>query len=218
MEKDRILYPAIAEFLQSARRERTGKIGEFEKWARGEKYPISQPETADLIEIICRLKRPEKILEIGTCVGFSSLLMYSVCDAKITTIDRYEAMYSVAQEEYKKFGAEDRIELLIGDAVDILPTIDDKYDFIFIDAAKGQYPIFLKECKRLLAKGGILMADNILFNGYVADGRPNRHRNKTIVVRLNEFIESLESDTDLKTVLLPISDGVSLSYYLGEQK
>lgn len=216
MEKDRILYPAITDFLKTARRERDGKIGDFEKWARKENYPISQPETADLIEIICRLKKPKKILEIGTCVGFSSLLMFSVCDAHITTIDRYEAMYSVAQQKFKEFDAEDRIKLLIGNAVDILPTLEDKYDFIFIDAAKGQYPVFLRECKKLLAKEGVLMADNILFNGYVADGKPNRHRNKTIVVRLGEYISQLESDPDLKTVLLPISDGVSLSYHLGE--
>ncbi len=212
MEKDRIVYPYITEYLRKVRRPRDGKLGELEAWARREGYPVSEPETSDLLEIICRLKNPQNILEIGTCVGFSALLMHSCCSGKITTLDRYEAMYSVAEKNFAEFGAEDRIQLIKGDAVDILPTLTDKYDLIFIDAAKGQYPVFLENSLRLLAPNGIIIADNIFFNGYVAEGKPDRHRNKTIVTRLDEFITRLEAEESLKTVLLPISDGVSLSY------
>ncbi len=212
MEKDRIVYPYITEYLRKVRRPRDGKLGELEAWARQEGYPVSEPETSDLLEIICRLKNPRNILEIGTCVGFSALLMHSCCGGRITTLDRYEAMYSVAEKNFADFGAEDRITLIKGDAVDILPTLTDKYDLIFIDAAKGQYPVFLENSLRLLAPNGIIIADNIFFNGYVAEGKPDRHRNKTIVTRLDEFITRLEAEKSLKTVLLPISDGVSLSY------
>lgn len=214
MEKDRIVYPYITEYLRKVRRPRDGKLGELEAWARQEGYPVSEPETSDLLEIICRLKNPQNILEIGTCVGFSALLMHSCCDGKITTLDRYEAMYSVAEKNFADFGAEDRIKLVKGDAVEILPTLTEKYDLIFIDAAKGQYPVFLENSLRLLAPHGVIIADNIFFNGYVAEGKPDRHRNKTIVTRLDEFITRLEAEQSLKTVLLPISDGVSLSYKL----
>ena len=213
MEKDRIVYPYIIDYMRKVRRPRSGKLGQLETWARKEGYPVSEPETSDLLEIICRLKMPKKILEIGTCVGFSALLMHDACGAEITTVDRYEAMYSVAEKNFAEFGVND-INLIKGDAVDVLPTLTDSYDLIFIDAAKGQYPVFLKECLRLLAPDGVIIADNIFFNGYVAEGKPDRHRNKTIVMRLDEFITSLEAEEGLKTVLLPISDGVSLSYKL----
>lgn len=211
MEKDRIVYPALLAYMRTVRRERTGPLGELEKKAREDGYPISEPETADLLDILCRLRQPGTILEIGTCIGFSALLMREACRAKITTIDRYEAMYSVAEKNFEAFGASD-IRLLKGDAADILPSLEGPFDLIFIDAAKGQYPFFLKESLRLLSEHGVLVADNIFFNGYVADGKPDRHRNKTIVTRLDGFIRALEAEESLNTVLLPISDGVSLSY------
>lgn len=213
MDKDRIVYPEILNFIHSIRRERSGSLGEFERECRNRGLPVSTEETSDLLEIICRIKKPSKILELGTCVGFSTILMRSSCDAEITTIERYDIMYREAEENFKKFNIQN-VKMLFGDAVNILPTISDKFDLIFIDAAKGQYPIFLSESLRLLNDNGIIIADNIFFNGYVADGKPDRHRNKTIVVRLNKFLSDLESNENLKTVLLPISDGVSVSYKL----
>ena len=154
MEKDGLVFAHITEYMRKIRREKDSQLGELERRAREEKYPVAEPETADLLEILCMIKQPKNILEIGTCIGFSALLMLSAApNAKITTIERNPVMIPPAKENFKKFNAEESITMLEGDAVDILKTLpDDSYDFIFLDAAKGQYPTFYKECQRLLQK------------------------------------------------------------------
>ncbi|MBQ4629162.1 MAG: O-methyltransferase [Clostridia bacterium] len=212
MEKFGITYDHITEYLHALRRERQGELAEKEKLWRSAGLPIAEPEVGDLIEIMCRLKQPSKILEIGACVCFSALLMsQTVPDAEITTIERNPVMIKDAKENLEYFDKNKKITLLEGDAAKILPDLSGPYDLIFLDAAKGQYPTYFPEIKRLLSSGGIFISDNVLFNGYVAKGAPDRHRNKTIVVRLDEYLKMLEADTDFKTVLLPISDGVTLS-------
>lgn len=212
MEKFGITYDHITEYLHALRRERQGELAEKEKLWRSAGLPIAEPEVGDLIEIMCRLKQPSKILEIGACVCFSALLMsQTVPDAEITTIERNPVMIKDAKENLEYFDKNKKITLLEGDAAKILPELSGPYDLIFLDAAKGQYPTYFPEIKRLLSSGGIFISDNVLFNGYVAKGAPDRHRNKTIVVRLDEYLKMLEADTDFKTVLLPISDGVTLS-------
>ncbi len=212
MEKFGITYDHITEYLHALRRERQGELAEKEKLWRSAGLPIAEPEVGDLIEIMCRLKQPSKILEIGACVCFSALLMsQTVPDAEITTIERNPVMIKDAKENLEYFDKNKKITLLEGDAAKILPELSGPYDLIFLDAAKGQYPTYFPEIKRLLSSGGIFISDNVLFNGYVAKGAPDRHRNKTIVVRLDEYLKMLETDTDFKTVLLPISDGVTLS-------
>lgn len=212
MEKFGITYDHITEYLHALRRERQGELAEKEKEWRAAGLPIAEPEVGDLIEIMCRLKQPSKILEIGACVCFSALLMsQTVPDAEITTIERNPVMIKDAKENLEYFDKNKKITLLEGDAAKILPDLSGPYDLIFLDAAKGQYPTYFPEIKRLLSSGGIFISDNVLFNGYVAKGAPDRHRNKTIVVRLDEYLKMLEADTDFKTVLLPISDGVTLS-------
>lgn len=212
MEKFGITYDHITEYLHALRRERRGELAEKEKEWRAAGLPIAEPEVGDLIEIMCRLKQPSKILEIGACVCFSALLMsQTVPDAEIMTIERNPVMIKDAKENLEHFDKNKKITLLEGDAAKILPELSGPYDLIFLDAAKGQYPTYFPEIKRLLSSGGIFISDNVLFNGYVAKGAPDRHRNKTIVVRLDEYLKMLETDTDFKTVLLPISDGVTLS-------
>ena len=212
MEKFGITYDHITEYLHALRRERQGELAEKEKLWRSAGLPIAEPEVGDLIEIMCRLKQPSKILEIGACVCFSALLMsQTVPDAEIRTIERNPVMIKDAKENLEYFDKNKKITLLEGDAAKILPELSGPYDLIFLDAAKGQYPTYFPEIKRLLSSGGIFISDNVLFNGYVAKGAPDRHRNKTIVVRLDEYLKMLEADTDFKTVLLPISDGVTLS-------
>ncbi len=213
MEKDKIVYPYILEFMRRTRRERNGYLGEIERRAREENFPISQPETADLIDIICRIKKPSRILEIGTCVGFSSLLIKEACgnDSVIHTIERNPAMIAPAKENFSRYDSNGQITMFEGDALEVLKTITEPYDFIFLDAAKGQYPNFLAHIKRLLVPGGVFISDNVFFNGYVAKGEPDVRRNKTIVNRLNEYLSELEKISDMNTVLLPISDGVTLS-------
>lgn len=217
MEKDRIVYPYIGEYMQKLRRRRGGALGELEERARRENYPIASPETSDLLEILCYLKKPERILEIGTCIGFAALLMEasSPGGVKIDTIERNPAMLAPAKKNFARF-SRGGITLHEGNAVDLLPGFEGGYDMIFLDAAKGQYPVFFKECRRLLKKDGIFVSDNVFFNGYAAEGTPDVRRNWTIVRRLNQYLDMLESDEDFKTVILPISDGVTLSYRMGK--
>ena len=211
LDKDGIVFAHITEFMRNIRRQRSGELGLLEHSARKAGYPIVDPETSDLLEILCRIKKPVRILEIGTCIGFSSLLMLNASPlSEIITIERNPAMISPAKENFARFSAE-KIRLLEGDAADILPTFTEKFDFIFLDAAKGQYPLFLKECLRLLEKGGVLVCDNVLFNGRVVTKIPDIRRNKTIINRLSSFLEDLESELSVKTVILPISDGVTVS-------
>ena len=219
MDKDGLVFGHITEYMRLLRRERTGALGDLERRAREEKYPIAEPETADMLEIMCRVRKPKRILEIGTCIGFSALLMHDACpDADIVTVERNPVMIEPAKKNLREFGAEDKIKMLIGDAVELLPTLDGTFDLIFIDAAKGQYPVFLREAERLLADEGVIVADNVLFNGMVATGIPDIRRNKTIVKRLAEFLRELEADISLKTVILPISDGVTVSVRTGTKE
>ena len=131
--------------------------------------------------------------------------------AEIITIERNPVMIENAKNNFSLYDKNKKITLLEGDAANLLPEIYDSFDLIFLDAAKGQYPNYLPDIKRLLSEGGVFISDNVLFNGFVAKGTPDRHRNKTIVMRLDEYLRMLESDKDFKTVLLPISDGVTLS-------
>lgn len=212
MEKFGITFDHITEYLHLIRRERTGVLAEKEKVWRASGLPIAEPEVGDLIEIICALKQPKHILEIGTCVGFSSLLMsQTVPDAEIITIERNPVMIKDAKINFEQFDINKRITMLEGDAAKILKELSGCFDLVFLDAAKGQYPSYFPEIKRLISSSGVFISDNVLFNGYVAKGAPDRHRNKTIVVRLDEYLKMLEADNDFKTVLLPISDGVTLS-------
>lgn len=216
MEKDKIIYPYLLDFMRKTRRERGGFLGDLERKARLEAFPVSEPETADLIDIICRIKKPERILEIGTCIGFSALLMKEACgkNTVIHTLERNPAMIKPARENFEKYDREKQITMFEGSALETLETLTEPYDFVFLDAAKGQYPYFLEHISRLLKDGGVLISDNVFFNGYVAKGEPDVRRNRTIVNRLNEYLEKLESMSDFNTVLLPISDGVTLSYKL----
>lgn len=212
MDKDGLVFAHITAYMRAVRRERDGELGRLEQWARQQKYPIAEPETADLLQILCRIRNPRRIIEIGTCIGFSALLMHQTCpQTEIITIERNPVMLAPAKENIMRFDAQQAITLLEGDAGEILPTIPGKADLIFLDAAKGQYPVFLQQCLRLMDSGSVLVADNVLFNGYVAKGIPDVRRNRTIVTRLDEFLRRLQADETLDTVILPISDGVTVS-------
>ena len=212
MDQDRLLYPYIRNYLASLQRPREGVLGELERQARAENFPISSADVANLLEFLCKLRRPQKILEIGTCIGFSALLMASCClDAEITTIERNPVMVQAARKNFQEFSVP-QISLLEGDAAVFLPHLEGPFDLIYLDGAKGQYPAFFPHCLRLLAPEGLLIADDILFRGYVASGIPDVRRNKTIVTRLDRFLRILRENKSLQTVFLPLGDGVSVSW------
>ena len=194
-----------------------GDVGKLQKSAYEEGLPIIPKDVEKLLEFVISVHKPRKILEIGCCVGFSSSLMAILTGAEVTTIDRYDIMIKAAKENFKKLGTENSVTLIEGDAGEVLKTLNDKYDFIFMDAAKGQYINFLPDCMRLLKVGGILFADDIFQEGRIAKDRldiPRRQR--TIHTRLRAFIHEITHDSRLKTSLLTVGDGVALCHKTGE--
>ena len=160
------------------------------------------------------MKQPKRILEVGTAIGFSALLMseYGPEDCHITTIEKYEKRIPLAKENFAKAGKEDRITLLEGDAVEILKELEGTYDFIFMDAAKGQYLNFFEDTLKLLNEGGILVSDNVLQEGDIIQSRfAVTRRNRTIHSRMREYLYILTHDDRIETSILPVGDGVTVS-------
>lgn len=211
MALDCLIDPATEQYLHALPSLMPVALREFEREVRTAGFPVSSPEAMELLIFLCTAHQPKRILEIGTCVGFSSITMGTVCpEALIDTIERNPAMIPDAKANFARFQAEN-ITLFEGDAAVILPNLTGPYDLIYLDAAKGQYPAYLPDCIRLLADGGIFISDDVLFRGQVSAGKPDCHRNQTIVNRLDEYLHLLKSDPRLTTTVLPISDGMTLS-------
>lgn len=174
--------------------------------------PIIMDETLDVIEKYLESNKPKRMLEIGTAVGYSAICFTEFLDqnGKIDTIERDLERVKEAKENIKKVALENRINIYEGDAVEILPNLNDKYDVVFIDAAKGKYPFFLKEALRLINKNGIIFADNILYKGYVMSNY-NKHKQRTAVRNLREYIKEVSENPSLETKILEVGDGLAIS-------
>ena len=175
--------------------------------------PIIMDDTLEVIAKILTDIKPNKILEIGAAVGYSAMCFseYLQEGGRIDTIEREEERIAEAKENFKKVGVENKIHLYEGDAVEILPTLNDKYDMVFIDAAKGKYPFFLEQAMRLLNDKGVIIADNVLYKGYVMSDY-NKHKQRTAVRNLREYIARVNEDAKLKTEILEVGDGLAVSY------
>ena len=186
----------------------------IEKEAVRDDVPIIRKETGELLRILLQIKKPERILEVGAAIGFSSVFMgeCSSSETEITTIENYPPRIVRAKENIKMAGMEGKIHLLEGDAADILKELDGYYDFIFMDAAKGQYIHFLPDILRLLPSGGILVSDNVLQDGDIFESRYGiRRRNHTIHNRMREYLYVLTHNDELDTVILETGDGMTIS-------
>ena len=174
--------------------------------------PIIMDDTLEVIAKILTEKKPKRILEIGTAVGYSAMCFskYLAEDGLIDTIERDEERIEEAKQNFKKVEVENKINLYEGDAVEILPTLNEKYDVVFIDAAKGKYPFFLKEALRMLNQDGIIFADNILYKGYVMSDY-NKHKQRTAVRNLREYIKETTENPNLETEILEVGDGLAIS-------
>lgn len=203
----------IEEYIRSIIPANEGYLREIEEYAIKNHIPIVEKEVAQLLKVLLRIINPKKILEVGTAIGYSALVMASstTSDCLITTIERREDMAEKAKINIKNSSFRDRIKVLQGDAEDILPTLEEKYDFIFLDAAKGQYLNFFNECTRILNKRGVIMSDNVLFKGMVASDRLVIRRKKTIVKRLRKYLEHINNLEGYESCILPIGDGVALT-------
>ena len=187
------------------------------KEARDSFVPIIRKETAAFLKTLVELKRPLRILEVGTAVGYSALLMaeHMPEGGHITTIEKYEKRIPIARENFKRAGMENRITLIEGDASEVMDSLDETFDFIFMDAAKGQYIHFLPKVMRLLAVGGVLISDNVLQDGDLIESRfAVTRRNRTIHARMREYLYELKHRPDLQTSIIPIGDGVTVSIRL----
>ena len=177
-----------------------------------EHIPIIMDDTLEVLGNILKTNKPKLILEIGTAVGYSAICFtkYLAEDGRIDTIERDEERIKEAKINIKEMKLEEKIRIFEGDAVDILPTLNEKYDMVFIDAAKGKYPFFLKEALRMLNKDGIIFADNILYKGYVMSDY-NKHKQRTAVRNLREYIKEVTENENLDTEILEVGDGLAIS-------
>lgn len=201
-------------FINSFDKGNTPFLDEIEKNALEAEVPIIRKEMQSFIRFLLTLHRPETILEVGTAVGFSALLMseYAPPGCRITTIEKYDKRIPIARENFKKAGKEQQITLIEGDAAEVLSGLKETYDLIFMDAAKGQYIHFLPDILRLLPEGGLLLSDNVLQDGDVIESRfAVTRRNRTIHARMREYLYELTHHPELETVILPVGDGITLS-------
>lgn len=188
------------------------ELEKIKKEALEENIPILMDDTLETIEDLLENRKLSRILEIGTAVGYSAICFSKFLEPEgsIDTIEREEDRVKKAKENIKKAEVKEKINIYSGDAVDILPTLEGKYDMIFIDAAKGKYPFFLGHALRLLSENGIILADNVLYKGYVMSNY-NKHKQRTAVRNLREYLKEVCENPNLETKILEVGDGLAIS-------
>lgn len=209
-----IIDERMVAFINSLDAGNTGILDEIEKEAQESFVPIIRREMQSLLRLLLAMKQPKTILEVGTAVGFSSIFMseYNPVPCRIITIENYEKRIPIARENFRRAGKADTIRLLEGDAQEVMKELAEPFDFIFMDAAKGQYINFLPEVMRLLAPGGTLVSDNVLQDGDILESRfAVTRRNRTIHKRMRDYLYELTHHPQLTTAVLPIGDGVTIS-------
>lgn len=200
-------------YLASLERPEIPVLAEIEQEALNTDVPIIRRDTQNCLKFLMQTLQPQNILEVGTAVGFSALLMagYNPRPCRITTIENYEPRIPIAKKNFVRGGKSDSIILLEGDAMDILPTLTESYDFIFMDAAKGQYPLYLPFLKTCMHSGSVLATDNILQEGELLESHyAVDRRNRTIHRRMREYLQMLTKDDDFVCSILPVGDGLAL--------
>lgn len=218
-DEQNITHSYIIDFVRENLKKSEGILAELEEYAHEHEVPIVQKEVSAFLEVLCNIYKPKKVLEVGCAIGYSATLMALnlPCDSHITTIERDGDMAEIARKNFKRAGLEDKIDVLEADAEVLLEAMDGKYDMIFMDASKAHYIHFLPQCVRMLKKGGLLVSDNILYAGMVANRDLLIRRKITIVKRLSEYIKTICEAPYFKTSILSIGDGVGLCYYTGDE-
>ncbi len=217
-----ILDERLLTYLNSLESSNGELLDLIEQEALADEVPIIRKDMQGFLKLLLAMKRPQRLLEVGCAVGFSALLMaqWNPAGGSITTIENWPPRIPVARENFKRAGRSDQITLLEGDAGEILPELlreGRHYDWIFMDAAKGQYPILLDTAVSLLEPGGILVSDNVLFDGEIIESRyAVTRRNRTIHKRMREYLYTLKHHPQLTSAILPIGDGAAVSVKLGE--
>lgn len=210
-----IVEERIVSYINSLEKENSPVLEEIEKEARKDGVPIIRKEMESFLRVMLSIKKPMRILELGTAVGYSAILMSEYIDEKgqIITVENYDKRIPIAKENIKKAGRENVIKLLEGDAMEIMPTlVSNRFDFVFMDAAKAQYIHFLPEVLRLMKKDGVLITDNVLQEGDLIQSKyVVRRRDRTIHKRMREYLEVVKNHPQLETSIVPIGDGITMS-------
>ena len=215
-----IVDERIVTFINSIETENSKILEAIESEALSTYVPIIRKEMQSFLKVLLTIQKPMRILEVGTAVGFSALLMseYAPAGCEITTIENYEKRIPIARNNFKRAGKESQITLLEGDAMEVLPTLDEPYDFIFMDAAKGQYIHYMPEVMRLLKTGGTLVSDNVMQDGSIIESRfAVERRDRTIHSRMREYLYELKHHEELLTSIIPLGDGVAVSVKLDKK-
>ena len=213
-----IVDERIITFINSFDTENSEILETIEQEARAADVPIIRREMQSFLRVLLLLKKPMRILEVGTAVGFSALLMSESAPegSRITTIENYEKRIPIARENFRRAGKEAQITLIEGDAAEVLAGLDGTFDFIFMDAAKGQYIHYLPDVMRLLSDGGCLVSDNVMQDGDIIESRfAVERRNRTIHARMREYLYELKHNELLETSIIPLGDGVAVSIKKG---
>ena len=207
-----ITYDYMEQYIRNLIPDSTGKFSELEAFAKENGVPIAQKETIKFLEFMVSMKKPLRILELGTAIGYSAIKMYEAAGTEphITTVERSEEMINLAKENIKSFNLENKIEIKEGDCLEILEALDEPYDLIFMDAGKGHYNHFLPHCLRLLKEDGIIIADNMLYRGRTLSDY-NEHKHRTATNRLRKYLVVMKEDKRLDSTLIKIGDGLAIS-------
>ena len=209
-----IVDERIVTFINSLETENSEILEAIEREALDSYVPIIRKEMQSFLKVLLTIQKPMRILEVGTAVGFSALLMSESAPegCRITTLENYEQRIPIARENFKRAGKEEQITLIEGDALEVMKTLKGSYDFIFMDAAKGQYIHYFPEVMRLLEPGGTLVSDNVLQDGDIIESRfAVERRNRTIHSRMREYLYELKHHEELITAILPLGDGAAVS-------
>ncbi len=208
-----ITYDYMEEYIRNLIPESKGTLKELEEFAKENGVPIAQKETIKFLEFMVNMKKPLRILELGTAIGYSAIIMHEAAGTNphITTIERSEEMIALAKQNIKNFNLEEKIIIEEGDCLEILEKLQEPYDLIFMDAGKGHYNHFLPHCLRLLKEDGIIIADNVLFRGMVATDDLVKRRKITIVKRMRKYLDMVSEDENLITSVIPMGDGIAIT-------
>ena len=209
-----IVDERMVTYINSLDMGNTPLLNEIEREAKADLVPVIRREMQSFLKVLLAIHRPLRVLEVGTAVGFSALLFceYGPENMQVTTIEKYEKRIPIARENFRRAGRENQITLLEGDAADILKELQEPYDLIFMDAAKGQYIHFLDDVLRLMKPGSILISDNVLQGGDIIESHyAVERRNRTIYKRMREYLYELKHNDKLLTSVIPLGDGVTVS-------
>ena len=216
-----IVNDRIVTYMHSLEKSNGELCDEMEKYAHENFVPIIRKEMESFLRVMVEIKKPKRILEVGTAIGYSAIMMASVMpdDCTITTIENYEKRIPIARANIEKAGMNDRIRLIEGDAMEVIPGLEEKFDFVFMDAAKGQYINFLPHVMKKLQPEAVMISDNVLQEGDIIESRFGiERRNRTIHSRMREYLYQLKNMEEFHTTIVPIGDGITVSVFKEKRK